>query len=188
MSLEPTSTNFNFPSRARGLKNETLFDEFVFWYALPRPEKIKLGIETQKDFAEHNHISEHTLSVWIDRTEFIQRVKSLWKKWGKGRTPNIIQAIYNSAVGGGKEAPQAQRLWMQAIEDFSEKTKNTGTRKVEIGPRDIRAIIEALPEQHHEKFYGYIREIIEVANSERTAGRFDGDKSVDDDIEAETPD
>lgn len=155
------SNNFQFPTHARGLKNKTLFDEFIFWYALPKPEKINLGIETQRQFGEYNNISERTLTTWIDRPEFMPAVKALWKKWGKFRTPTVVAAIYKSAVGGGKEAPQAQKLWMQVIEDFTEKTENTETKKVELGIGDIRFMIEQLPEELRKKHYGHLRELTE---------------------------
>jgi len=161
-------TSLNFRSSTRGrddvqTRNKSAFEEFIIWYALPRPQKIKLGIETQKDFAEYNHITERTLTNWIDRPEFMPRVRALWKKWGQGRTPTVIQAIYNSAVGGGKEAPQAQKLWMQVIEDFSEKqdVKVTEEKKVVLSVNDIRYAIEQLPEPMRTKCYGYLREITE---------------------------
>lgn len=169
------SDNFQFPSRARGLKNKTLFDEFIFWYALPKPEKINLGIETQRQFADYNKISERTLTTWIDRPEFMPAVKALWKKWGKFRTPTVVAAIYKSAVGGGKEAPQAQKLWMQVIEDFTEKTENTETKKVELGIGDIRYMIEQLPEELRKKHYGYLREITEDIVAYRNAREDEGD-------------
>jgi hypothetical protein len=157
-----TSTKADFPTRARQI-NRPFFDEFVFWYALPKPEKIRMGIETQKDFASYNHCSEDTLTRWTDRPEFMPAVKALWKKWGKGRTPSIVQAIYNSAVSGGKEAPQAQKLWMQVIEDFNEKQSVTVTneKKVVLGVGDIRYAIEQLPEPLRTKHYGYLRELAE---------------------------
>jgi hypothetical protein len=133
-----------------------------------------LGIETQKQFSEYNKISEQTLSNWADRPEFMPRVKSLWKKWGQGRTPTVIAAIYKSATSGGKEAPQAQKLWMQVIEDFSERTRAiTDTKKVELGVGDIRYLIEQLPEELKEKHYGYLRELTEDINSARNAGEID---------------
>lgn len=163
------SAKFNLPTRARELKNKTLFDEFVFWYALPRPEKIEQGIETQKQFAEYNKISERTLSLWTDRPEFMPAVKAYWKKWGKYRTPTVVAAIYKSSIGGGKEAPQAQKLWMQVIEDFTEKTENTEVKKVELGIGDIRYMIEQLPENLKQKHYGFLRELTEDIVAHRNA-------------------
>lgn len=163
------SINVNTPTRARGLKNKSLFEEFILWYALPRIEKINIGLETQKQFAEHNKVSERTLCLWTDRPEFIPAVKALWKKWGRGRTPTIVEAIYTSATSGGKEAPQAQKLWMQVIEDFTEKTENTEVKKVELGIGDIRFMIEQLPEELKQKHYGYLRELTEDIVAHRNA-------------------
>ena len=167
-----TLTNLNSATRGRQLKFKSVFNEFIVWYALPRPEKINLGIETQKDFADYHSISEQTLVAWTDRPEFLPAVKRLWKKWGQGRTPNIVQAIYNSSVGGGKEAPQAQKLWMQVIEDFTEKKDGTEISEKEAGGAnigDLKRLVDILPEELRQKHYGYIRELIGDIESFRNA-------------------
>lgn len=170
-----SSLNIKPATRNRGLNYLAVFEEFVFWFALNRIDRKNLGIESQRDFAAYHKVSERTLSVWSDRPEFMPAVRKLWKKWGKARTPSVVAAIYQSSVSGGKEAPQAQKLWMQVFEDFSEKTenKNTNTEKVEIGEKDIRFIIDGLPEPMRTKFNGYITEIIVESNKVKNARTVD---------------
>lgn len=159
------------------VRKNTEYEEFVIWYATPFKVKESMGLETQKAFAEYYKLHEGTLSEWKDRPDFEARVRHLRKKWAFEKTQDVLQGMYQSAVKGN---PLSQKLWMQVFEDFSEKSEVTETKKVEIGINDIRFIINSLPEQYREKYYGYIREIIDTAQALRHAGQLsDGTRDAE---------
>jgi len=146
------------------------YEEFILWMALPTPEKMKLGIETRQAFAEYHKVGLRSLFRWQDRAEFKDRVQELRKKWAFEKTQGVIEGIYRSAVKGNDKS---QKLWMQIFEGFTEKTEDTKTLKVEISVNDIRFLIEQMPSEYQERFYGYLREISDTAQSLRYSGRLE---------------
>jgi hypothetical protein len=168
-------------------KNAATYDEFILWFALPRHEKIKMGLETQEQFAEYHGLHRETVGDWKKRRDFLPRLKELRDMWGKERTQDVIAAIYFTAISKGVGAPASQKLWMQVIEGWSEKTEVQLTKKVELGVSDIRFIIEQLPDQLKAKFYGYLREIFDTAQSLRHAGQLPDRASTDTDAAQPLP-
>ena len=160
------SSSPNFAPRAYkdgALKNQSTYEEFILWYALPRPGKLQMKLETQELFAKYYGVSERTLNNWKARKDFLPQVKVIRDQWGNERTPDVIEAIYQSAIGGGREAPQAQKLWLQYVEGFNEKAKPKEAPKEPLTVNDILFIIKVMPEEYHDKFYSYIREINDTA-------------------------
>jgi hypothetical protein len=86
--------------------------------------------------------------------------------WSNDKTPDVVHSIYRSAVKGN---PMSQLLWLQYFKGFAPKSQLEQVQKVEVSEQDIRFIIEALPEPHRTKFYGYIDEIVTTANTFRNA-------------------
>lgn len=170
---EVSVLNSNVQSLAReprDLKNSGSYDEFIVWYALPRPERIKLGMETQLAFAEYHGLNTHTLTLWKKRLDFQGKVTALRREWAHERTSNVIAGIYNSAVSGGKEAPQAQKLWMQVFEGFTEKAEVEHTKKIEISVNDIRFLIQGLPEPLRTEHYANLRKLLDDSSAIAKAG------------------
>lgn len=143
------------------------FEEFILWFAMPRVGKIKMGIETQEEFAKQYELAESTLTRWKDRPEFEARVRHLRKKWAFDKTGEVIEAIYKSSTKGND---RSQKLWMQVFEDFQEKSQVQHTLKVEVSPNDIRFLIEGLPEPLRTKHYDNFRDLIVDAEQVRRAG------------------
>lgn len=139
---------------------------------MPREYKKKMGAETVEQFADLQGLNKSTLYRWQVRIDFLPKVKDIREKWARERTGDVVDAIFKTAVKGN---PLSQKLWMQVFEGFTEKQDLTVTQKqkVELGVNDIRFIIEQLPDQFKEKFYGYIREIIDTAQSLRSAGQLE---------------
>ena len=160
-------------SEGVGLAKTRVFDEFVMWAAMPQHERIKKGIETQQAFEEFYDVSAMSLWRWKKRTDFWTRVNELHQDWAKNRTGTVVAAIYQTAIKGN---PLSQKLWMQVFEGFTEKSEVKETLQNEIGPNDIRFIINGLPEPHKTKFNGYIDEIIITANA--FANAQDADEAV----------
>ena len=127
--IAPTSHNFQ-KSAARPLKNAAAYEAFIEWYALPRHEKVKEGLETQKQFADYHGVTERTLVDWTKRYDFEPRCEEHIHRWTKRHKPDIVAAIYAGAVN--KLNPLAQMLWLKAFEGFTEKTQVETTHKVEV--------------------------------------------------------
>jgi hypothetical protein len=159
------------------LRKPTQYQEFILWSALPTPEKIRLGLEWQKDFAAHYHLQERTLSVWKQRSDFKDRVRKIMKMWAFDRTPDVILGIYRSALKGNSDS---QRIWLKYFEGWVEETKVDHTLKVEISSNDIRFLIEGMPEKEKLECYGYLRNILDISQSLHNSGRLaDGTASYD---------
>lgn len=158
-----TSENF------RKIENySSAFEEYILWFALPMKEKEAMGIETDIAFAAEYKITDRTLRNWKDRPEFEAKVRYLRKKWAFGKTGGVIEGMYRAALKGND---RSQKLWMQVFEGFTEKTETTQTIKVELNPGDIRFIVDGFPEHLKEKYYGYLREILDTAIALRNAGQ-----------------
>ena len=145
------------------------YEDFILWFAIPRHEKIKMGIETQEQYAKHQGMGERTINRWKKRQDFYPKLKELRDVWAKDRTQDVIAAIYRTAMSAGVGAPASQKLWMQVVEGFSEKNELQVTNRVEVGPNDIRAMIDLLPEPYRTKFYGYIDEIVNISTAVKNA-------------------
>lgn len=145
-----------------------IFDEYILWFAMPLKAKESMGIETDIEFAEFYEITARTLRNWKDRPEFEDQVRRLRKKWAFEKTGHVLEGIYRSAVKGNDKS---QKLWLQVFEGFTEKTENTQIVKVELNANDIRFVIQNLPEEYHEKYYGYLREIFDTAQALRFSGQ-----------------
>lgn len=142
------------------------YQEFILWFAMPTVERVKLGIDTQRAFAEYYMVNETTLGRWKARPDFEPRVDHVQMQWGKEKTADVIQGIYRSAVKGN---PMSQLLWLQYFKKFTPKTQVETTVKHEIGVGDIRFLIEQLPNELKQKHYGNLRELLDDASAVRNA-------------------
>lgn len=176
---EPVQQNATFGAEIVSMHKTSTYDEFILWFAMPMHEKRKMGLETIEQFAEYQGVHRTTITRWKKRYDFLPRLKELRDTWGKERTQDVIAAIYFTAISKGVGAPASQKLWMQVIEGWSEKMEIEHTKKVELTVNDIRFIIEQLPEEYKEKFYGYLRDIFDTAQLLRLSGQI-GDVDVPD--------
>lgn len=149
------------------------YNEFILWTAMPYVEKKNLGLETQNQFAEYYNVHFTTLSVWKKRVDFEKRVDAILKMWATDKTPDVVHAIYRTAVKGN---PLSQQLWLGYFKGYNPRKIEEPKEKVEISENDFRYIVSILPEPYKTKFNGYITEIITTANSLRNArsGEDDG--------------
>lgn len=152
----------------RGANRPDIYREFILWTALPYKEKIALGIETQGQFAEYYKVHINTTTAWKQRPEFEARVDEILKIWSNERTPEVIHAIYRTAVKGN---PMSQLLWLQYFKRFNpKKEEDTGKKGPVLSVGDIRYMIEILPDELKQKHYGYLRELTEDVSAFRNAG------------------
>lgn len=140
-----------------------IYREFILWTAMPHPEKVKLGLETQGAFCEHYNIGKNTPGAWKMRPDFESRVDALLKMWSTDKHPDVVHAIYRSAIKGN---PMSQMLWLQYFKRFNPKADAEADRKkVEISENDIRHLIEILPEPLKSKHYANLRDLLDDASS-----------------------
>ena len=92
------------------------FNEFCQWSALPSPlREPKLQI----DFAKKWGTSEQTIIKWKHRPEFWQNISSIRMNWARDKTSDVIYGLFKNASTRGEAAEV--KLWLQAVEDWSEK-------------------------------------------------------------------
>lgn len=151
----------------------SLYNEFILWTAMPHQEKVKLGLEWQKDFSAYHKIDESTLWRWKHRDDFEKRVDDILKKWSTDKTPDVVHAIYRSAIKGN---PLSQQLWLGYFKGYNpRKADGTEENKVEVGVNDIRFIISGFPEPMKSKWNAILTEFTIEANALRDARETDGD-------------
>ena len=136
-----------------------VYAEFIIWFTLPRQERIRLGLETQEQFAEFYGVNPHTLAEWKKRPDFEARLDSIIKQMGTEKTADVLQGMYVSAMKGNA---RSQLLWLQYFKKFNPNAKDKiADNQVVITVDDIRFLIEALPEPLKQKHYDNLRELLD---------------------------
>lgn len=138
------------------------FEEFVLWFAMPLYEKVRLGIETQAEFAELHGVHANTLTNWKKAREFYPRLQEIRNIWAKDRTQDVIAALYRGAIGNGQGSPRDRELWLKYVEGWTEDAEKQKVTKVELTPGDIRFLIEGLPEPYQTQAYEHLRDITDL--------------------------
>lgn len=124
-----------------GLRKIPEFIRFVEWCAIPDALKEP---KTQKELALLINVEQGTLSDWKKRPEYYDLVRDEMRRWGKGKTQNIIGALYRKAVQEGNA--QEAKLWFQFIEDWKEKTEQESKNIHYVITRGEHRIIPTSPE------------------------------------------
>ena len=141
--------------------NEESYEAFILWSSMPESERAKRQLETVDSLAQHLGVSDRTIRRWRKRTDYLIRLREKRLEWAAGKTGDVIEAIYKTAKKGN---PLSQSLWMQIFEGYDPKGKkqdDDGARKVELSMNDIRFLIEQLPENLKQKYYGFLRDLLE---------------------------
>ena len=122
-NLNSKDTLANVAEGGSSPRHDAEYKQFIEWLALPVKER---ELKTQKELAEQFGLSEWTLSQWKDRQGFWPAVEAVRKSWGKSKTPEVLNSLYNKALTGNAAEV---KLWLQYIEGYSEKTKSEVTTK-----------------------------------------------------------
>ena len=89
---------------------------FITFLSLPYElRKKQFGFSQKQQFAERYNLDKTTLSKWQRSEDFWKAVRKNWRHWGREKTPNIINALYQSAITDKKAAEI--RLWLEAVEE-----------------------------------------------------------------------
>lgn len=93
-----------------------VFEEFCRWASLPTPLK---DVKTMKAFSEKWGIKADTAAKWKHLPEFWKKVGEYRMEWAKDKTSDVVQGLFKRASVRGEAAEV--KLWMELIEDWSEK-------------------------------------------------------------------
>lgn len=130
------------------VRKQDEFETYLIWRSLPSLLKglptykiQEIGItnnkmisllrfKTQEEFAKAYKIREATLSEWnktiLDNDSTLKYIVY----WAKGLTPNIIFALYKSAVESGKASEII--AWVKIVEGWREKSEEDINRNEEL--------------------------------------------------------
>lgn len=165
-------TRITTDAERKGMSRPDVYDEFILWMGMPPLEKVKLGLETQKDFCELYGIEKTTPSRWKKRHDFRPRVDDLRHEWAYEKTQDVLQGMYQSACKGN---PMSQLLWLQYFAKFNPKQEaEKAANKIEIGVNDIRHLIEQLPEPLKSKHYANLRDLLDDSSAFANAIEVEG--------------
>lgn len=102
------------------MKKDSEYLQFVEWCSLPNALREP---KTQKQLAKKLKVSEVILSEWKKKDNFWDLVRANIKDWAKGKTPEVVQAIFNGALMYGESGQAANaKLWLQWVDDWAEKS------------------------------------------------------------------
>jgi len=105
------------------------------WASLPSALRDP---KNQKEWGEKWGVTPHTLSVWKHRQEFWEMVANARREWAKDKTSDVIHGLFRNASTRGEAAEV--KLWLEAVEDWSEKSPPAAPNITIIG---IKGITEA---------------------------------------------
>ena len=120
------------------MKKPAEYMEFVKFIATPQ---VMRELKTQEDFANKFGVAETTLSEWKARDGFWDDVARARRLFFKDKTSNVVASIYKAALGA---SPQDRKLWLQYIEEWSEKEEIAHTGE---GMRELSEAIKKLAEK-----------------------------------------
>ena len=92
-------------------------------------------LKTQLDFAAHYKLSKEILTIWKQYPETVENIVELRKAY-KLKTPVVLSNIYRNS----KKDASSQKLWMQVIEGFAEKSETKQDIKLnDMTPKEVLA-------------------------------------------------
>lgn len=142
-----------------------IYEEFIFWSALPASERQKTGAETLLEFAAQNGVHRNTLGLWKQRQDYQDRVDSLRKQWGREMTAYVFDGWKLACMKG---SAQAIELWLSYFEGFNKKQVIEQHVKVEVTADDIRNLINELPREEQKEFYGLLANLADRVKYHRS--------------------
>lgn len=104
------------PKKTKEIRKIQDFNEFCLWASLPSPLREP---KTQKEFAAKWGLSEPTLALWKAKPLFWETVASIRRDWARDKTSDVIHGLFKRASTRGEAAEV--KLWLQVVEDWSEK-------------------------------------------------------------------
>jgi len=137
-------TKYGFPRKVRFvpakrgrpkksmLAKQHVFEAFCEWAAKPTPLKSE---KTMQAFAKLWDVTPETLSRWKKRQDFWEKVAEWRITWAKDKTSDVVHGLFKRAATRGEAAEV--KLWMQLIEDWSEKVTPPTQNITVIGIRGI---------------------------------------------------
>lgn len=144
------------------------FKAFIDWSVMTSKERDEIKLSTAKLFAGKYKLHESQLSRWKDRNDFVE-LKSIARreKWEE-LTPDVIHGLYERCVRYGMASDV--ELWLAYVEGWDKKQVLEHREEITLGPNDIRAMVDLLPEEKQGKFYDVLTRLISEAEYARYHG------------------
>jgi len=120
------------PKKPHGLIKQHVYEAFCEWAAKPTPLKED---KTMQDFAKTWGVNPITLGRWKKKQDFWEKVASWRIAWAKDKTSDVVHGLFKRAASRGEAAEV--KLWMQLVEDWSEKTPAPTSSITVIGIRGV---------------------------------------------------
>lgn len=120
------------PKKKKSLVKRNEYEAFIEWAAKPTPLK---ELKTMKEFSEKWGVTPDTLTRWKKRQDFWEKVSEKRINWARDKTSDVIHGLFKRAATRGEAAEV--KLWMQLIEDWSEKQQVQTPNITVIGIRGI---------------------------------------------------
>lgn len=138
------------PKKIKPMKKAEEFEVFCEWASLPSPVREP---RTQKEFSKKWGVGEDTLSKWKHKQLFWEKVAERRIEWARGKTSDVILGLFRNASISGNAAEV--KLWMQLVEDWSEKQQLGPPNITVIGiqgitPDDLRTLVSPVKEKKAE--------------------------------------
>jgi hypothetical protein len=118
LKVKIVSSQRGRPHEKYPMRKLELFYEYCKWASLPTPLREP---KTQKEWAKKWGVTEATLSIWKRKQKFWEMVASFRREWAKDKTSDVIYGLFRNASTRGEAAEV--KLWLQSIEDWSEKVQ-----------------------------------------------------------------
>jgi len=120
------------PKRPHGLVKQEVYEAFCEWAAKPSPLK---ETKTLQQFAKKWGVHPATLGRWKKQQKFWEKVAEWRVTWAKDKTSDVVHGLFKRAATRGEAAEV--KLWMQLIEDWSEKAPPPQANITVIGIRGV---------------------------------------------------
>jgi transcriptional regulator with XRE-family HTH domain len=95
---------------------EVEYIAFIKWTAQPSAAREPA---TQKALAGKLEVSPSTLSNWMARDDFHERVAKEADNWVLEKTPNVLNALYERIMREGRGSDV--RVWLEYVNEMEEK-------------------------------------------------------------------
>lgn len=120
------------PKKPHSLVKQHVYEAFCEWAAKPTPLKED---KTMQDFAKKWDVRPETLTRWKKKQDFWEKVAEWRITWARDKTSDVVHGLFKRAATRGEAAEV--KLWMQLIEDWSEKAPPPVSTVTVIGIRGV---------------------------------------------------
>lgn len=146
-----------------------LYNKFIEWYNEPSTGEMKKQWPKHQDFAKAHKLNNGTLSQWKNREDFREKSNGIKEEWGRGRTPNVMSALYKRCVTYGMASDV--ELWLAYFEKWHVKQVIEHHEVHDFTKNDVFQMIKFLPKEKQKQFHDLIDKLISEADAAIASGQ-----------------